>query len=117
MNIFNRLLVIFGANFGAFVLSAILLPGFHVTRNVFAAALVIVLLSIIHVFIKPVLDLLFSPIILITLGTFSFIINAAIIYVVDIYSAGITIDSLGALLIATIIFTIANSIVLALARL
>lgn len=53
-------------------------PGFHLT-GLTAAVIVAVLLGIISITLRPVLLLLTLPINLLSLGLFSFVINAAIL--------------------------------------
>ena len=61
--------------------------------------------------IKPLLRLFLGPLIIITLGLFNLVINAGILYIVDIYSQNLTITGLPALVYGTIIITIVNVII------
>lgn len=58
-------------------------------------------LALLNLTIRPILKLLFSPLIGITLGYFNIIINAAILYGIDIYSDSLTINGLWALIIGS----------------
>jgi len=90
--------------------------GFTVTRDpkefLFAAAL----LTLANLIARPLLKLIFSPVILLTLGLFSFVINAGLLWIIDFYSPGITIQGLPALLWGTVIVSIASILAHALAR-
>lgn len=81
-------------------------PGFHIV-GLTAAVIVALLLGIISVTIRPLLLLLTLPINLMTLGLFSFILNAGILLVLAQVVDGFTIDGfipalLGGVVIALI---------------
>ena len=67
-----------------------------------------VVLGALNTFIRPVLRLLALPLILITLGLFTFVINAAILWVVSLAVRGVVITGLWPLLWATLIISIVN---------
>ena len=117
MNLFNKIILVFVANFVALFLSASLLSGFHVTNYFIPAAVVVGILTLVHVLLKPILEALLSPLIILTLGLGYFLINAAVLYVVDIFSDSIRIDTLANLFWSTCIFLVANAVVLTIARL
>jgi len=62
----------------AILLTAYFVPGFLVD-SFYIAAIVALVLGILNVTIKPILTLLTLPLNLLTLGLFSFVINAALI--------------------------------------
>lgn len=62
---------------GAILIAAYLIPGVGVT--LVGAIVLAVVLAIINVFIKPVLLFLTLPLTVLTLGLFSFVINALLI--------------------------------------
>lgn len=66
------------------------LPGFHV--NTFTTALVVALvLGVFNAIIKPILVILTLPINILTLGLFTFVINAVLIMVVARIVPGFTV--------------------------
>ena len=111
-----KLISIYAANVFAFLAAADVVPGFHITGSVKAFLLLILVVSAIHLIVLPFLKLVLSPIILLTFGLFSIVINAAILYIVDIYSQNISIDGLLALLLGTLIISIVSGILRALGR-
>ncbi len=117
MNLFNKIILIAVANFVSLVLSRALLPGFHITANLVPALVVVGILTAAHILILPIVKAILSPLIILTLGLFSLVINALVLYIVDIYSQSITMDNLATLALATLIFVIANTIILVLAKL
>lgn len=66
--------------------------GFTVSGNWVSLAYAGLLLTIVTIFIKPFLKLLFLPINMITLGFFSWIINIGILYVLILIAPQIKID-------------------------
>ena len=81
------LIVRFLGSVAAVLLAAYLVPGF-VVANFYTAAIVALILGIINVTIKPILTILTLPLTVITLGLFSFVINAALILFVSSFVQG-----------------------------
>ena len=100
-------LVIFG--------SAYLLTGINV-NNFWTALLVTVVLALLNLFLRPILLLLSIPINILTLGLFTFVINALIVMLVDYLIAGFNIDGFGWALLFSLIISLVNSILGALER-
>jgi len=65
-------------------------------------------LTLINIFIRPLIKLVFSPIQFITFGLSTLIINIGIIYLVDIYSQSLTINGPVALVLGTHIVGLTN---------
>ncbi len=64
----------------ALLAAAWLVPGFHVGGDAWVAYVVMAAaLGVVNTFVKPVLKLLTCPLILLTLGLFTFVINAAML--------------------------------------
>lgn len=87
-----------------------LIPGLEFTGDAVSLLWVSFLLTIVNYFLKPVLKLLFGPLILLTLGLFTVVINMIIIYAVDYYTADLTITGIPALFWTTILLGLANLI-------
>lgn len=75
----------------AVLLTTYLLPGVHV-QSAFYAILVALLLSVLNLFIKPLLIFLTLPFTLITFGLFLLVINAGIILIADHLLHGFNVD-------------------------
>ncbi len=85
-----------------------LVPGFVVSgswEQYLIAGLVLALLNLI---VRPILKLISFPLILLTLGLFTFVINALILWMLDYLVSFVSIQSLLALIGATIIISIVN---------
>lgn len=69
------------------------------------------ILAAINIFIRPVLKLIFGPIIVLTLGLFILVINALSIYILDIISNPLTIQGYVPLFIASLLIGIVNFVI------
>lgn len=65
-------------------------------------------LTLINIFIKPLLSFFMGPLIILTLGLFYLVINATTLYILDIFSAPLTIQGYLPLLYGTLIITAVN---------
>lgn len=106
------------ANAVAFLTAAYVVDGFTVgsktlplNDNLIAFAALIGVFTVITLVIRPIIKFVLSPIIVLTFGLANIAINAGILYIVDNYSAHITINGLPALLYGTLIITIINVII------
>ena len=94
----------------ALLLVAHLSPG--VSVNSFAAALVAALvLGLLNVLVRPLLVLLTLPVTVLTLGLFLFVINALMFWAAAGLLAGFKVESFGAALIGSVIYSIASTII------
>ena len=86
-----------------FSVAAYFLPGIHV-ESFWTALFAVVVLSIVNLFIKPILIIVTLPINILTLGLFTFVINALMIWLVSAIVPGFVIDGfLWALALALIV--------------
>ena len=92
----------------AILAAAYLLPGVHVTSFV-SALVAAVVLGVINAFIKPVLLILTLPINILTLGLFTFVINAVVILLAANLVPGFTVDGFWWALIFSIVLSVINS--------
>jgi putative membrane protein len=82
--------------------------GFHI-ENISAALLASVLLSLLNVFLKPILVLLTLPVTIISLGLFLIVINAALLSLTaELMGDSFNIDGFGMALLAAIIISLLN---------
>lgn len=94
----------------AIKLAALYIQGFSFTGDLVALAWTSVLIALANLFLKPVLKLITIPLILLTLGFFTIVVNMAILYVVDYLSPELTIATLQSLFLSTILFGVVNII-------
>ena len=89
---------------------AYIMPGVHVVD--FTTSLVVALiLGIINAFLKPVLLILTLPINILTLGLFTFVLNAVLILLVSKVVPGFVVDGFFWAFIFGIVLSIANTFV------
>ncbi|MFH1207554.1 MAG: phage holin family protein [Patescibacteria group bacterium] len=81
---------------------AYLVPGFHAS-SFYTALIVALVLGILNAIIKPVIVILTLPINILTLGLFTFVINAGLILLVSTVVKGFTVDGFITALIGGVI--------------
>jgi len=87
-----------------------LVPGFVVNNGLKGFVMAGIVLGLLNLIIKPILKLISTPIIILTLGIFSLIINGFLLWLVSYLLDFVNIQTASALIWATIIVTIANVI-------
>ncbi len=103
MNFVIRLLL----NAIALLIVAYLLPGVHVSS--FSAAIIAAfILGIANAIVRPVLIILTLPAVLLTLGLFTFVINAFTFYLVAHMGLGLTVDGFGSAFLGAIVLSIVS---------
>ena len=103
MQLIIRILV----NAVALMIVAYVVPGVHVAS--FTSAIIVALvLGVVNAIIKPILIILSLPIEILTLGLFTFVINAILFYVVGLLGIGLTVVGFGAAFIGALLLTIVS---------
>ena len=85
-------------------------PGF-VVDNFTTALIVALVLGILNALIKPILLILTLPVNILTLGLFTFIINASLIYLASRLVSGFTLSGFAPALIAAVLLWLINLVV------
>ncbi|MDP2637300.1 MAG: phage holin family protein [bacterium] len=93
----------------AVVITSYFLPGV-VVSGFFAALFTALVLGLANVFIRPFLILITLPLTILTLGLFTFIINAFLVLFVDIIVAGFMVEGFWWALLFSIVITIVSGI-------
>ena len=93
----------------AVVLTAYLLPGASVT-DFWTAMIVALVLSLVNIFVKPLLILFTIPVTIITLGLFLLVINALMILLTDYFVNGFNVDGFWWALLFSLILSLFNSL-------
>jgi putative membrane protein len=86
------------------------IPDFIFSGDYVSLAWVAFLLTLVNFFLKPILKLIAGPIIFLTLGLFTIIINMAMLYLVDYFTADLKVTGIEPLFWATIVFGAVNLI-------
>jgi len=84
----------------------LLVPGFLITGGITHYLIAGLGLAILNITLRPILKSLSLPIIILTLGLFSLVINALMLWILDHYMVSMAISGIAALVWATIIITI-----------
>ncbi|HSW96708.1 MAG TPA: phage holin family protein [Candidatus Saccharimonadales bacterium] len=95
----------------AIIVTAYFLPGVHISSLV-AALVTAVILGIVNAILKPLLILFTLPLTILTLGLFTFVINALMILLVSAVVPGFKVDGFWWALLFSIVMSIVNSILL-----
>ena len=75
----------------ALLAAAMIIPGFHV-ESFYAALIAALVLGLVNALVRPIVLILTLPITIITLGLFTFVINAGMLWFMSTMVKGITID-------------------------
>lgn len=104
-----RWLIKLGVNAVALYLVSLLVDG--VVLSGFGAALIaVIIIALINTLIKPILIILTLPINILSLGLFTFVINALLLLLAGNLTPGFEIHGFGTALIASILLTIISTI-------
>lgn len=84
--------------------------GFSVTENTAALAVAALVITVLSVFVKPVLKFITLPIRFLTLGLFTVVIHVFILWLADFLLTSLTITGFSTLFITSLIFAAVNII-------
>jgi len=96
-------------NIAALMLTAALLPGFQLT--IWGAVVGSVFLGIINAVIRPLLLVLTLPLNILTLGLFTFVINALMLWLTSATIRGFDIHGFGWAILSAILFSLISFII------
>lgn len=99
------LLVRFFGTVLAVLAAAYYVPGFHVS-GFYAAVIVALVLGILNITLKPIILILTLPLNLLTLGLFTFIVNALLLWFVATFVQGFSVDGFAPALWGSLIITV-----------
>jgi putative membrane protein len=91
----------------AFYVTAYIVPGVRIA-NFQALAVVAIVWGVLSIVLKPILILLTLPVNILTLGLFTFVINAFLIMLMSNFVVGFKVDGFGAALLAAIVLALLN---------
>lgn len=111
MKFLAHLILTFFSNLVALWLAANFIPGFVVSADIIRFLIAAALFALINIFIKPILTTVLSPFIFLTLGLLSLVINAGMLYLLDLLSENVTITSTESLIYATLLISFVNLLV------
>ena len=91
----------------AVYITARVLPGVFV-KNFLTAIIVSVVLSIVNTFLKPILFILTLPATILTLGLFTFVINALMVYLVATFVPGFHVSGFWSALFFSLVLSLVS---------
>jgi len=111
MYFLSRLIFYFFSNLIGLFAATYFVKGFEISPGFNNFLLVAAVLTLINAFFRPILKLIFTPIIVLTLGLGIFLVNALVLYLLDKLLINITITGTVSLVYATLIISLVNFIV------
>ncbi len=99
----------------AVIISAYILPGVKVD-GFLTAVVVAVVLGVVNMFIKPILLLLTLPLNILTLGLFTFVINAVLVLLVSSIVPGFKVSGFVYALLFSLVLSVVSSFLYSLAK-
>ncbi|MDE1970011.1 MAG: phage holin family protein [Patescibacteria group bacterium] len=104
----NKLIRNFFVNLLGILIARAIIPGFMFQGDVILLLETTAILTVLNFTLRPILKLVFLPLILLTLGLFTFVVNMLILWLITFAPLGIHIQTLNALVLATILFGALN---------
>ena len=111
MSIITKPILMLLANAAGLYLATIFISGMTVPLDFKNFALVAGALTLINLFLRPIVKLMLIPVIILTLGLGSFIVNAFMLYFLDFLLPAVTIEGFVTLLYVTLILSISNLVI------
>ena len=109
MKFLSKLLAKVLLNALAFYISATyVVKGFTLSGGIEGLLIAAAVLALLHTFIRPLLKIVTAPLVWITFGLFSIIINASILWVADYYLVQISFGDFYSLIVTALIISVAN---------
>ena len=111
MRLLSRLFFSLFSNLIALLLAGTFISGFEISSNIVNLFIVAAIFTLINLYIRPLVKMILSPIIILTLGLFTLVINAGMLYLLDIFSVNVTIIGIESLIYGTLLIAAINFLV------
>jgi len=111
MRFISRLIFAFFSNFVALLIAGNFIPKFELTNNFINLLIVAAIFTAINIYIRPLIKMVLTPVIILSLGLFSLVINAGMLYLLDILSTNVTITGIEPLIYGTLLISAINFLV------
>ena len=111
MGFTSKLLVaLIGNGLGLYIASRYV-PGFNIPIDLRSLLIAALVLTAINLFLRPLLKIVLSPLIIITLGLGIIFVNLATLYLLDYFLVSVTISGLVPLVLATLVLGAINFVI------
>lgn len=108
MHLISKIIFSFLSNLLSLLAASYFVPGFVVSKDLKSFLTVGLIFTLINFFVRPILKLILSPIIIVTLGLGIIVVNAVILYILEYFSKNVSIDNVTSLIYATLIISAVN---------
>ncbi|MBI2278818.1 MAG: phage holin family protein [Candidatus Brennerbacteria bacterium] len=108
MGFIGRIVFSIVSNMVALFVASSFIPGFAAAGDFSSLAGASAILAALNLFLRPVLKLFFGPLMVVTLGLFSIIVNGLLLYMLDTISGAVTIQGYQALLLGALVVSLVN---------
>ena len=88
--------------------AASIIDGIDLSSRFVSVLAVAIVFGLVNAFLKPIAKLLAFPFVVVTLGLFTVVVNAAMLLVTDWLSAGLEVDGFGSALLGAIVISIVS---------
>lgn len=105
MRLISHFIFSFFSNFIALLFAGTFIPGFIISSNLTNLAIAAAIFMLLNTYFKPLVKMILSPLIILTLGLFTLVINGGMLYLLDILSEGVTINGRESLIYGTLLIT------------
>lgn len=105
MRLISHFIFSFFSNFIALLLAGIFIPGFIISNNLISLSIAAAIFMLLNTYLKPLVKMILSPLIILTLGLFTLVINAGMLRLLDIISENVTINGNEPLIYGTLLIT------------
>ncbi|MBI2506610.1 MAG: phage holin family protein [Candidatus Colwellbacteria bacterium] len=110
MGIIRKFALLFVANAIALYLATKFVSGVSIPLELRSFAVVVAVLTLIYLFIRPLIKIALTPLIILTLGLANILVNVLTLYLLDLILPTVAISGLVALLLAALIVSITSTI-------
>ena len=107
----KRIIILFISNLIALLAADYFVNGFEMIKNPKQIIAATAIFTALNIFIKPILKIILSPVIIITFGLGILLVNAVILQTLDFSSKGVMINGIESLFYATLIISGVNIII------
>ena len=95
-------------NIFALLVVSYLIPGFYF-ENLWATVVTAVVIGVVNTYIRPILQILFLPLSIVTIGVTAFLINVVLLWGVSYFVPGFSIDSFLTAVISSLVLALVST--------
>lgn len=110
MGLLKKFALFFIANAIALYLATLFVDGIDIPLKLEGFAVVVAALTLIHLFIRPLIRIALTPIIILTLGLGGIMVNALTLFILDLILPSVAFSGLVPLFLTTLIVSVTSTI-------